>query len=206
MKSENNNKPDWNFYLAWIILAAFCVPIAFLINAIIFLRFLTIIFGDFIFVDGVRRITEDYLGIFTFIPLIGLLSGLVQFGLLRRYLPRMGWWVLATFGGWLLGVLLILMSGWFNSWTYESFDLDLAFIEMGLSIGVGQWLLFRRRLSRAGWWIGANVLGWVLLGLITGEGFGQGGIFAVGIMPACVTAAMLAWLMNQAQPTKPQGV
>jgi hypothetical protein len=200
------NKPDWSLYTPWILLTTFCVPIAFLINFAIVFRVITGIVGDYIYVDGVRRITEDYLGIFPFFPLVGLLTGILQYGLLRRYLPRMGRRVLATFGGWLLGVLLILISGWLNSWTNESFDLPLAFIELGLSIGVGQWLLLRQYLPRAGWWIGANVLGWVLSGLITVEGLGQGGLFAVGFLPACVTAAMLAWLMNQAQPAGPQGV
>jgi hypothetical protein len=200
------NKPDWTFYLPWIFLTALCVPIAFVTNAVIFLPVLTIIFGDFIYVDGVRHITEDYLGFFTFVPLVGLLTGVLQYGLLRRYLPRMGWWVLATFGGWLLGLLLILMYGWFNSWTYESFDMDFVFIVLGLSIGGGQWLVLRHRLSKAGWWIGANVLGWVLSDLIIGEGSDQGEIFALGVLPACVTAAMLAWLLNQAQPSETCGI
>ncbi len=105
--------------------------------------------GDYIYVDGVRYITEDYLWGYFFVPIVGLLTGLLQYGLLRRYLPHMGWWVLDTTGGWLLGALLILISGWLNFWTYESFDIDLAFIVMGFSIGVGQWLLLWRRLPWA---------------------------------------------------------
>ena len=118
----------------------------------------------------------------------------------------MGWWVLATTGGWLLGGFLILISGWLNIWTYESFDLDLVFFVMGLSIGVGQWLLLRRHLPRAGWWVGANVVGWGLLGLITEGSMGQFGLLALGFLPACVTAVILALLMNRAHPTEPQGV
>lgn len=124
----------------------------------------------------------------------------MQYGLLRRYLPRMGWWVLATIGGWLLGLLLIF--GWINIWTFASFDMDLAFIVLGLSIAVGQWLLLRRRLPRAGWWIGANVVGWGMAGLITGDSFGQFGLLAMGLLPACATVMMLLFLMNQAQPLK----
>ena len=169
------------------------------------MNIITNVVGDVIYVDGVRRITEDYLGMYTFIPLLGLFTGVLQYGLLRRYLPRMGWWVWATLGGWLLGVLLILISRWLNFWTYETFDIDLAFIVLGLSIGLMQWLLLRRRLSKSGWWIGANVLGWVLLGLITGDSLGQFGLLLMGFLPTTVTAALLAWLMNQAQPTRPQG-
>jgi hypothetical protein len=140
-----------------------------------------IIFGDYLYVDGVAHIAEDYFGTFTFAPLVGLVMGLLQYGLLRRHLPRMERWVLATLGGWLLGLFLILIAAMLNSWTYVSIDLDLVLILFGLSIGVGQWLLLQARLSRAGWWIGANVLGWGMTALLTGQDFGEGGIFALGI-------------------------
>jgi hypothetical protein len=198
-------KPERGFYPSWIILTMLCVPFAFFLDYAI-LRVITIFVGDFIYVDGVPHITEDYLSMYTFVPIVGFLTGLLQYGLLRRYLPHMGWWVLVTTGGWLLGGLLIVISSWLNFWTYESFDIDLAFIVMGLSIGVGQWLLLRRRLPRAGWWVGANVVGWGLLGLITGDSLNQFGLLALGFLPACVTAVMLALLMNRAHPTEPQGL
>jgi hypothetical protein len=203
--NANNEKPHWFFYPIWIILTFLCVPIAFFLNLAI-LHIIISFVGDFVYVNGVRHITEDYLGIYTFIPIVGFLTGVLQYGLLRRYLPRMGWWVLATTGGWLLGVLLIIIPSWLN-WTDGSLNLDFAFIAMGLAIGVGQWLLLRRSLSRAGWWIGANVVGWGLLALITvGNTLEQFGLFTLGFLPACVTAAMLAVLMNQVKPTQPNGV
>jgi hypothetical protein len=192
-------KPEWSFYPAWIILTMLCVPIAFVLDLVI-LKVITGIVGDFIYVDGVRHITEDYLSMYTFFPVVGLLTGVLQYRLLHRYLPRMGWWVLATTGGWLLGALLLLISRRLDFWTSESFDVSLAFVVMGLSIGVGQWLLLRRRLPQAGWWIGANVVGWVLLSLITGDTWDQFDLLAVGFLPTCVTAVMFGLLMNQAQP------
>lgn len=200
-----HKKPGWFFYPTWIILTFLCVPIAFFLDLAI-LRIIIRFVGDIIYVHGVRHITEDYLLMYVFVPTVGLLTGVLQYGLLRRYLLRMGWWVLATTGGWLLGALLTMIPGWLD-WTDAFFDIDLVFIVMGLSIGVGQWLLLRRRLSRAGWWIGANVVGWGLLGLITVDNsLGQFGILALGLLPACVTAAMLALLMNLAQPTEPQDI
>jgi hypothetical protein len=197
-------KPEWSFYPTWILLTTFCIPFAFFFDLFI-LKVITSIVGDYIYVDGVRHITEDYLCMYAAIPIVGLLTGYLQYRLLHRYLPRMGWWVLATTGGWLLGALLIMISGWLNFWTTESFDLGLAFIVIGLTIGVGQWLLLRRCLPRAGWWVVANVLGWGLLGLIIGDSFGNFGLMLMGFLPACVTAVMLALLMNQAHPTDPQG-
>lgn len=201
----NNEKPSWSFYVRWILLTSLCLPVAYFLNLII-LRIITLFVGDFIYVDGMRQITEDYLGLYTFFPIVGLLTGLLQYGLLRHYLPQMGWWVAATIGGWLLGIFLILIPGWLN-WTSPLFNSDLAFIVMGLSIGVGQWLLLRRRLLRAGWWIGANVVGWGLLALIReGNSMDQFILFAFGFLPACATALMLALLMNPVQRTGPQGV
>ncbi len=201
-----HKKPEWFFYPAWIILTMLCVPIAFILSLIILKLVIINFVGDIIYVDGVRRITEDYLGMYVFAPIMGLVMGVLQYGLLRRYLPRIGWWVLATSGGWLLGVLLVLLSGRLYYWTFEAFDIDLPFTVLGLSLGVGQWLLLRRRLPRAGWWIGVNIVGWGLLDLITDGSLGQFGLLALGFLPACVTAVTLALLMNQAQPPEPQGV
>ena len=198
--TANYRTPEWFFYPAWIILTALCIPIAFVLDLVI-LKIVTSIVGDFIYLDGVRHITEDYLFTYTFPPIVGLVTGLLQYGLLHRYLSRMGWWALATTGGWLLGALLTLIPGWLN-WTNAVLDLDLVFIVMGLSIGVGQWLLLQRRLPRARWWIGANIVGWGLIGLITaGNSLDQFGLLALGFLPACVTAVALALLINQAQPT-----
>ena len=199
-----HKKPEWFLYPAWILLTAACVPLAFFLMFPI-LRLIINIVGDVIYVNGVRHITEDYLFLYIFVPVVGLLTGTLQYGLLRRYLPRMGGWVFATLGGWLLGILLIVILSRLG-WMKAPLDLDLTFLVMGLSIGVGQWLLLRRRLPRAGWWIGANVAGWGLLALITAENsLGQFGLFMVGFLPACVTAAALALLMNQVGPAGPQG-
>jgi hypothetical protein len=197
-------KPEWSFYPSWIVLTSLCVPIAFFLDVVI-LRIITSFVGEYIYVNGVRHITEDYLAIYPFIPVVGLLTGLLQCWLLRRYLPRMGWWVFATAAGWLLGILLILIPGWLH-WT-DTFlnNLDMIFLVMGMSIGMAQWLLLRRRLARAGWWIAANVVGWGLLGLITqGNALDQYGLFTLGLLPACATAAMLALLMNQVPPAEPR--
>ena len=200
----NHKQPRWSFYLLWILLTMFCVPIAFFLSLII-LRIIVLFVGDFINVNGVQHITEDYLALYVFVPLMGLLTGVLQYELLRRYFPRMRSWVAATIGGWLLGAFLILTHGWLNP-TNTVLSLDLAFLIMGLAIGVGQWLLLRQRLPRSGWWIGANVVGWSILALVTnGNSMGQFGLFALGLLPACATALMLALLIKQVQPTGSQG-
>jgi uncharacterized membrane protein len=192
----NNDEPRWLLYPLWIIQSFLCIPIALLLNFIV-LTLITLLVGDFIYVNGVRHITEDYLFMYIFIPTVSLLTGAFQYTLLRRYLPRMGGWVLATTGGWLLGILLVLMPDWLN-WRNGYRNLDQAFLSMGLAIGIAQWLLLRRRLSHAGWWIAATVVGWGLLALLTGDTLDSFGLLALGLLPASVTAAALALLMKQA--------
>lgn len=198
-------KPEWFFYPAWILCSMICIPIALGLDLII-LRIIVSNVGDIINVDGVRHITEDYLAMYPFIPIVALLTGLLQYGLLRRYLPRMGWWVLAATAGWLMGALLILISIWLRPLTTEFLGIALVFVELGFSIGVGQRLLLRRRLSRAGWWIGANVVGWFLLSLMTVHPLYQFDILVVGLLPPCVTAVVFYMLLNQVQPTEPLSV
>ncbi len=159
--STNKESPRWFFYPVWMILSFLCIPSALFLDIIV-RSIITQVVGDLIYVNGTRHFTEDYLFTYTFIPMVGLLTGVLQYAVLRRYLPHIGWWVLATTGGWLLGMLLFLITG-----GNRSLNLGLMFLVMGLAIGIAQWLLLRRRLSQLGWWIAANVVGWGLLALIT---------------------------------------
>lgn len=192
----NHEEPRWALYPLWIIQSFLCIPIALLLNFII-LTIITLLVGDYIYVNGIPRITEDYLYLYFFIPMVSLLTGAFQSALLRRYLPHMGGWVLATAAGWLFGILLVLMPDWLH-WRNSYGDLDQVFLSLGLAIGIAQWLLLRRQLSQAGWWIAATVTGWGLLALVTGDTLDGLGSLALGLIPASVTAAALALLMKQA--------
>jgi hypothetical protein len=200
-RSVMDGKPGGSFYIAWIFLTALCIPVAYIVDLFI-MRIATSLIGDYIYVNGVQHITEDYLALYFLVPVVGLLTGAVQYGLLRRSLPQIGWWVLATLVGWLSGVLLIAISIGLH-WM-DSFQVNLAFPLLGLAIGSAQWLVLRRRLPRAGWWIPANLLGWMLLTLFTrGNTVNQYGLFLLGFIPACATAAALALLMKQTSGSVP---
>ncbi len=68
----NLKKPVWSFYLGWIVVTSLGVPIAYFFSIII-LKIITNIVGDFVFVNGVRHITEDYLAMYALVPSISLL-------------------------------------------------------------------------------------------------------------------------------------
>ncbi len=189
-----NKKPDGLFYAGWILLTLLCVPAAFVISLGI-LGVIARFVGDFIYVNGVQHITQDYLSLYLFFPLVGLLTGLAQYGLLRGILPHMGGWVLATTVGWMPAMILAVPPSW-PGLTLVS-PVDLIFLLIGLGTGVAQWLLLRSRLPRAGWWVAASLLGWGLLALITtGDAMDQFGLFSMSLLPACVTAVALRWLLR----------
>jgi hypothetical protein len=55
----------------------------------------------------------------------------------------------------------MLVHSWSLNWTgYWS-----AVATFGLSLGVPQWLIFRRRMRRASLWISFSVIGWMLSGV-----------------------------------------
>jgi hypothetical protein len=190
-----DQKPDRYFYIAWILWTTFCIPIAYFIIMVLML-IIALVIGDTIRVNGVEHITEDYLSIYFLAPVMGLVTGAVQYGLLRRILPRMGGWVLATAGGWLLGMFLVAAFMQLH-WMVIA-QMDLTFLLMGLSIGLAQWPVLRRRLPGAGWWPLASLLGWGLVALVKrSNSIDQYGLLVLGFFPACATAAALALLMNQ---------
>jgi hypothetical protein len=193
-------KPDRYFYLAWILWTTFCIPIAYLIITALLLL-VGLVIGDTVVVNGVEHITEDYLVMYFLAPVMGLVTGAVQYGLLRRILACMGGWVLATAGGWLLGMFLI-MAFLRLQWMVLA-QTDLAFLVMGLSIGFAQWLVLRRRLPGAGWWIVASLLGWGLAALANSSNtINQYTMLLLGFLPGCATAAALAWLTKHLPPAE----
>ena len=84
----------------------------------------------------------------------GASIGFLQWLVLRRAIAEAGWWVLASTMGLPMG---LAVGGAVGS------ALDPPAMEAILvapSIGAMQWLFLRRRVSRAGWWILASMLGW----------------------------------------------
>jgi hypothetical protein len=104
----------------------------------------------------------------------GSIVGYAQFLVIRRRLPQLRAWVAATILGaviaWTLGVLpSTLMSLNAPAATEpppeisDALQLLLAIplgLVAGAILGVPQWRVLRRYVSRAGWWVLANALAW----------------------------------------------
>ena len=86
---------------------------------------------------------------------IGALVGIAQWIVLRSLFRQAGWWILASAPGWaasheLLGTVLPVG------------DVFLYGAVIGASIGAAQWLVLRRWVYRAGWWVVITILGWAV--------------------------------------------
>ena len=131
---------------------------------------------------------------------IGAFVGVAQGLVVRRRIAPMGWWVLAS----ILGFGVGLAAG-------EAVGPGVPLIVgraligtiIGLAVGVAQWLVLRRQVARAEWWILASVVGWILAWIVIRSAeasenqpivlvylLGGSGAAVAGI----ITGAALIWL------------
>jgi hypothetical protein len=125
----------------------------------------------------------------------GTLVGVMQAFVIRRYVPGVGRWILASLGGVAVvgGAVFGLGAvdtgvGWIGGATL-----------FGALYGLPQWRVLRARVPRAGWWVPASGLGW-LVGIPLGEEFGW---VALGSAYGMVTGATLVWLLRQEASAEP---
>jgi hypothetical protein len=154
----------------------------------------------------------------------GAAIGLAQGIALRHVLARSGWWVIATGGGWAIGGAISGSlagsvggavtgvgpdAGWVGFViTFTGSGIALLFLP-----GIFQWLVLRRQVERAGWWVLASAgtlfvanglaflvmvviaraLGW---GLPSAPAWGLSGLLA-GLLGGALTGAVLVRLLRQ---------
>ena len=191
---SNNEKPHWFFYLGWVVLNFIAVVVAWYI-ALFLISQITKIVGGTIQVGGQSRITEDFLFLYVLFPIIGLLTGVFQYTLLRRYLPHLAWWIAATLLGWLTpfvtGYFIITIFAQRN----DTFFIMLGLLLIGATIVLPQWWMLRQRVRYAFWWILTYGFGWCitgLLNLVTSDTFPV--LLAIALMPAIATG-IACWLL-----------
>jgi hypothetical protein len=163
---KDYRKPDRILYLGWVAVTATSLPIGFIVSFIITFLIMQVI-GNTIQVGDLTAPTEDVIMGYYLVPILGLSIGCLQWFVLRRYLPRMGWWILATCLGMLLALeisdpLRSLITSLEIEIDSDYWDFILTMILIGGSIGLLQWFVLRKHVTRASWWIPANVIGWIL--------------------------------------------
>lgn len=199
MLNTNYKKPDLQFYAAWV-LVSIVSGIAAFIAYLLIAKTYNAVAGDWIVVNGEALIAEDYLLQYILWPLFGLFYGYLQYTLLRRYFPRMGWWILATvislsftFLEMELGQFIALSLG-MDPYSVPSVVIQLVLV--GGFLGAAQWLILRRHIPNAIWWIPANMIGWGVVGFTASLG-----VFTVLVYPAVTTGVALYLLLPRTHPS-----
>jgi hypothetical protein len=145
-----NKKPGWFFYFGWVALNASAVIMAWYITFAIMDR----VVGE-----------DDSLILILLFPIIGLLTGILQYILLRRYLPHMGWWIAATFLGWLMPFVWFFIFSRVIIPGSSTVRIVLGMIVLGTTVALPQWWLLRKRVQHAWWWVLVFGLAWGMVGL-----------------------------------------
>ena len=119
----------------------------------------------------------------------GFLIGVLQWLVLRRHVAPAGRWVLASLGAGAVTAVVVFGVGLIDAaagW--------LAGVSMfGTVVGGLQWLVLRRQVPRAGWWVLASTAGWVV-GMPLGDVVGPPGL---GAAYGAITGIALVWLLRQ---------
>jgi hypothetical protein len=147
-------------------------------------------------------VTGTIIGALQFVVLRSLLQRLVS----RRFAFRAGWWVLATAVG--VGVTHAIGDAAPSPVTYA-----MLAVLAGAVVGILQWVVLRRLVKRAGWWVIASIVGWFVglivgmflansAGLTTSTGLEDWrtqhaivGLVA-GVVSGAITGIMLVWLFR----------
>ena len=133
---------------------------------------------------------------------IGSAVGIAQWLVLRRYVSPVGWWVALSIVGYGVGKAMAeaTLPG---TTTLPGYALTGAIV--GVVVGLAQWVVLRRSLSSAGWWVPATslawVVGWCAIGVAEhASDWPTLAVYVVGGIGAAVagliTAMTLIWLLR----------
>jgi hypothetical protein len=133
----------------------------------------------------------------------GATVGTAQWFVLRRYFDRVGWWVLLTFIGWVaywvLNTMNLLVKAQGIAFIPDLLNLAI----FGVILGVLQWLLLRKKIHFAGWWVPANIAGMMLASLVIDaidtalQGDSPFDFITGSIVWAIITGVCMVWLLKR---------
>src|SRR5512138_3790009 len=117
----------------------------------------------------------------------GFMVAVFQWLVLQGRVSRPWLWIITTTIGWTAGYLITF-------YLLPSELGSLTGMVIGLAAGIAQWIILRRELHWAGWWIVFSTIGWTTgLNLIPG-------IFSTGIMAGTLTGICLEVLLRSPKP------
>ena len=197
--------PGWRFWLLWMG--------ASIAAAVAYTLFIPVVFGIINALAPMQQVEnlapeQRWIGIaFGLLGsgALGAAIGLAQWWVMRKYLSRVGWWVLATLIGYAvplsLGPLIPVREPWLAGLS--------VFLMFGVILGILQWLTLRGRVQKAGWWIAVSVGGWLLPYALTDIAYLSGvyvepfDLLSAYFIPVAVAGAGMIWLLRRSIPVIP---
>jgi hypothetical protein len=134
--------------------------------------------------------------------------GAAQWLVLRPYLARAAAWGAVTAVTLWVGGSLIEIA--FASGIAETLSIAVGALLFGPGCGIGQYLLLRRQAQRAGWWVLAWSLNWIVVFVVAVVmGYGAQALFHIdvdsglavyygvgGLVSGALTGGALVWLLR----------
>jgi len=144
------------------------------------------------------------------VVILGLAGGFMQWLVLRRRIAGTGWWVPASTLG--FPAALVIAVGAMRLGGDSVAVPILLGVLFGVLSAIMPWLVLRRQVARAGWWVPAHLLGSLVggaMGIVAFHvmaliGFYQfpwaaaGAMFGAGL--GAITGITLVWLLRQPVP------
>jgi hypothetical protein len=166
-------RADWGFGLRW----AMATAVGWLVGFVICEAFKAFF----------RSISSDG-------AVIGTCVGIAQWLVIRPRISGTRWWIGASIVGFafgkLVGDLVVAQTGIENS-----LITGLGGAIIGASLGLAQWLVLRRYVAQAGWWVAASAVAWAIAWIIISWGGERAGE-AVGEVVVTPASAYLVGLMG----------
>jgi hypothetical protein len=150
----------------------------------------------------------------TFGIVMGATGGYFQWVVLRERIAGAGLWGMASALGLGSAIGAVIAANLEENYAPAVFLIGSVF---GVVSGILQWLILRRKLSRAGWWLLANMVGSLVgaiafsIAIAIGE-MGNWGLAAMalglvfGAGNGAITGAALVWLLRQSSPKDVEGL
>ena len=126
--------------------------------------------------------------------------GIAQWLILRRQGHKVGWWVVASIVGFAIG--FPLTKTLFGELSSGLLVAGGAGAVVGAIAGALQWLVLRGQVVRAGWWVLASALAWMVSAVLGDVGALAAGVDFVAdllrvILGAALSGVGMVWLLRQ---------
>jgi hypothetical protein len=183
---------SWNVWPLWVALNLLAIPLASLaVMALVVLARLD------------RQEPVNIIQAVLYASMMILVSAVLQWLLLRRYLENAAVWIPLSALGWLAGIFIIYLARPAVEAAPSGRLLTLLLPLLGAIVGLAQWIYLRRMVDHAGYWILSSTIGYGILGYGASNSFTSIAELLFFILaPFAITGLALVILLRQGDVTE----